>query len=436
MLKINFDNFFENNVGSEGISANDIEEIKKLLPDADEKFQEWRKSEDAIFFDIVKSDEIFTGIEEVANDVAKRFENVVVLGIGGSALGLRCASQALLPPYWNLLSKEKRGGKPRLFVCDNIDPDTFSAMLDLVDVKKTCFTVISKSGRTTETASQFLIVSNRLKKELDEGWKDNLVLITDPVAGELRPMVEKEGITAFAIPPKLGGRFSVMSPVGLFPAACVGIDIRALVKGASDMADRCCDVDLSKNPAYALGSYHYWFDARKKKNISVMMAYGDALMLASDWYSQLWAESLGKDGNGQTPVKALGTTDQHSQVQLYMDGPCDKVFNFLRIEKFNSNADLTRIENPPEAFEYIDGTDLGTILNAEERATEGALTLAKRPNMTVTFPQVDAHHLGEFFMLYEIATAIAGACYGIDPFNQPGVELGKKLTREILTKGS
>ncbi|HQG13661.1 MAG TPA: glucose-6-phosphate isomerase, partial [bacterium] len=257
---------------------------------------------------------------------------------------------------------------------------------------------------------------------------------TDPKSGELRPMVEKEGITSFAIPPKLGGRFSVLSPVGLFPAACVGIDIENLVAGAREMAKRCCSPDLKSNPAYALGGYHYILDTEKKMNISVMMPYSDALSLASDWYVQLWAESLGKAGRGQTPVKALGATDQHSQVQLYMEGPSDKVFTFLYVEKFSSRNEETIVEEPSEAFSYIKERTLSEILNAECEATIGALTKMNRPSMKISFPNVDALHLGEFFMLYQIATAFAGALYGINPFDQPGVELGKILTREILTK--
>ncbi|HQH80022.1 MAG: Glucose-6-phosphate isomerase [bacterium ADurb.Bin270] len=435
MLKVDFKNIFEETVGgNKAISKCDVQELESKVPAAHEKIQDWRKSEDAIFYDYIFRDDITAGIAETAEKIASNFENVIVLGIGGSALGLRCAAQSLLPPFWNMLGKDSRKGKPRLFVCDNIDSDSFAALMQLVDIAKSCFIVISKSGKTTETAAQFFIVASRLKKLLGQSWSKNLVIITDPKSGELRPMVEKEGITSFAIPPKLGGRFSVLSPVGLFPAACVGIDIENLVAGAREMAKRCCSPDLKSNPAYALGGYHYILDTEKKMNISVMMPYSDALSLASDWYVQLWAESLGKAGRGQTPVKALGATDQHSQVQLYMEGPSDKVFTFLYVEKFSSRNEETIVEEPSEAFSYIKERTLSEILNAECEATIGALTKMNRPSMKISFPNVDALHLGEFFMLYQIATAFAGALYGINPFDQPGVELGKILTREILTK--
>ncbi len=435
MLSIDFTNVLADAVGADnGITKEDAATLISRTTAAHEQLEKWRASGDALFYDIVDEDCLLSGIPEKAAEVSERFDNVVVLGIGGSALGLRAASQALLPSHWNLRTKESREGRPRLFVCDNIDPESFSGLLGLIDIEKTCFTIISKSGRTTETAAQLLVVLDHLKALLGENWHENVVIITDPEAGELRPMVRELGLTAFSIPPKLGGRFSVLSPVGLFPAACVGIDVEELVNGARAMASRCSEPSLETNPGYHIGAAFYQFDTAKRKNMSVMFSYSDALMLTADWYAQLWAESLGKSGRGQTPVRAVGTTDQHSQVQLYMEGPADKVFTFVGVEKFRTPAEATRISDAPKAFSYLNGHDLGSILRAEQVATSRALTEMGRPNMTVTFPQIDAHHLGEFFMLYEVATAFAGALYEIDPFNQPGVELGKKLTREILQR--
>jgi glucose-6-phosphate isomerase len=232
----------------------------------------------------------------------------------------------------------------------------------------------------------------------------------------------------------LGGRFSVLSSVGLFPAAVLGMDVEGLVAGAQEMARRCATAGLAENPAYRIGAFHHFLDVRKKKSVSVMMPYADALSLAADWYAQLWAESLGKDGRGQTVVKSLGATDQHSQIQLFMEGPRDKAITFLKVESFRTPTDTTTISSADEHFSFLNGKDLGTVLRAEQEATSEALARAGQPNLTITFPTVDAHHAGEFFMLYEIATAFTGALYGINPFDQPGVELGKKLTREILSR--
>ncbi len=432
MLSINLKNLFSEQVNDHGITTAEQHDIQKQVPQAHNTFQKWRQTKDALFYDVINDPAIIDGIPDAASAVAKNFKNIVILGIGGSSLGLRCTAQALLTPFWNLQPPQQRNNKPRLFVCDNIDPDTFSNLLSLLDPSQTCFTVISKSGKTTETAAQFFIVLEHLKQTLGNDWKKHLVFITDPQNGELRPFATEHNITTFSIPPKLGGRFSILSPVGLFPAACLGIDISAMISGAKQMADRCAHADLENNPGYAIGAYHHHFDTIKKKNISVMMPYCDALMLASDWYVQLWAESLGKNGKGQTPVKALGATDQHSQVQLYMEGPNDKVFTFLSVDEFNASPSTTCVTTDNANFSYIQNTSLGTILQAEQKATCNALTKESRPNLTVSFPKVDATHLGEFFMLYEIATAFAGALYNFDPFTQPGVELGKKLTKEIL----
>ena len=435
MLKIDFARMMADAIGGEnGLTKTDIDAIAKATPGAHEKFQGWRKSEDAIFYDVVANNDILAGIEEKAAEVAEGFDNLVILGIGGSSLGLRCAAGALLPPFWNLKTRAERHGKPRLFVMDNIDPETIAGLFDSLDMKRTCFTVISKSGGTTETASQMLLAIERLRNDLGDGWKRHLVAVTDPEKGHLRELAVKEGLHTFPIPPKLGGRFSVLCSVGLFPAACVGIDVKGLIAGAREMASRCGEPKLESNPAYKIGGYNFWMDSKKGKNMSVMIPYSDALLLTSDWYAQLWAESLGKDGKGQTPVKALGATDQHSQVQLYMEGPADKVFTFVTTETFRAPAQSTTINEAKGAYEYLMGKDLGTILNAEGQATAEALAKHGRPSFSIRFPRIDAHHLGEFFMLYETATAFAGALYEINPFDQPGVELGKVLTREILGK--
>ncbi len=365
-------------------------------------------------------------LEEAAR-VRKQFKNLVVLGIGGSALGVRCLHQALVPPY------AKDTGL-NLYVCDNIDPDHFGALVRSLDWKETFVNVISKSGKTTETAAQLYIVREAMIKALGATkWKEHVIVTTDPVAGPMRALVKEENLKSFAVPPAVGGRFSVLSSVGLLPAACMGIDIKELLDGAHSVASACKENDLEKNPALKNGAIHYIMDAVKHKPISVLMPYSDSLALFSDWYAQLWAESLGKSGIGPTPVKALGVTDQHSQMQLYMEGPGDKIITIVGTEKFKTKLPIP--ENVGKDFDYICGKDLGDVLHAEQKATVGALREAKRPVVQVTLPEISAFTLGELIMFYQIQTAVTGHLYGIDPFNQPGVELGKKLTREILSKG-
>ena len=268
-----------------------------------------------------------------AQPIRASFKNFVVLGIGGSALGTVALQTALLHPYHNQLPDATRP-TPRLYVLDNIDPDWLTSLFDVIDPAETCFNVITKSGDTAETMSQLLWARQQLIDKLGpERYSRNVIATTDADKGAMRQLVNAENYDAFIVPDGVGGRFSVLSPVGLLAAAVVGIDIRELLAGAA-YADRLSQTPfLWQNAAmmYALTQFLAYQDG---KPMSVMMPYHQGLRTMSDWYAQLWAESLGKteDRTGQvvnvgpTPIKALGATDQHSQVQLYAAGPRDKIF--------------------------------------------------------------------------------------------------------------
>ena len=383
-------------------------------------------------------------VQAVANESEGRFENLVVLGIGGSALGNIAIQSALNSPVYNLLPHSQRPG-PRVFVVDNVDPANLNAVLSVCDPRETLFNVVSKSGETAETASQFMIIRKILQDSVGSRWADHVVAITDPEKGTMRTICDKAGITTLPVPEGVGGRFSVLSPVGLFSAAMAGIDIEALLDGAKAMDERCSSEDATKNPAAILAHLLVHLgngaaDMQPKPN-HVMMPYANGLKLMGDWYAQLWAESLGKksdkDGNevfaGYTPISALGTTDQHSQVQLYREGPNDKVIGFCEVEDFGDDQSLTIPTGMGvEAIEYLEGKRMVDLLNAEKRATEYALVDSQRPNYTIKFPKIDAHHIGEFIALWEIATAYAGLMLGIDAYDQPAVETGKKATFGLM----
>jgi len=369
---------------------------------------------------------------------ARRFDDLVVLGIGGSALGLTALRTALRPPYWNLLPEHRRRGRPRLWVMDNVDPAEFAAMLDLVDVKRTLFNVISKSGETAETMSQFLAVLDVMKDCLGRGWRKNLVVTTDAKSGVLRPFVDAERLESFIVPPGVGGRFSVLSPVGLFGAAMIGIDIQALLAGAAAMDRRCSDPAFGRNPA-AQGAAVQIGLYRKGKPMSVMMPYAAALKDVADWYRQLWAESLGKirrgRGVGPTPIKALGVTDQHSQVQLYREGPSDKVFTILSVEDFGVAVPLPDAPAGLKGLEYLKGRSMAELLKAEERATVWALSaVSQRPTTRIVLPEVNPHTVGQVLQMLMVQTSVAGEMLGVNTYNQPGVEAGKQATFALTGK--
>jgi len=309
----------------------------------------------------------------------------------------------------------------------------------MLDLKNTLINVITKSGSTAETMSAFMIVKDRLEKELGDDYRKNIVATTDKQAGILRQLSDQEGYKTFVVPDDVGGRFSVFSAVGLLPFALVGIDIDELMSGIKNMDLALKNTDIYNNIAAQNALIHYLMDTQKGKNLSVMMPYSSRLKFVSDWYVQLWAESLGKEENkngervnvGPTPIKALGATDQHSQIQLYNEGPNDKVINFIRVRDFDTQLEI------PNIFEYtgigyLGGKTVNDLMQAEADATRVALTDYQRPNVTITLPRVNGYYLAQLLYMLEVQTAIAGELYNINTFNQPGVEQAKNYTYALM----
>ena len=385
----------------------------------------------------------------IADRCRGKFDNMIVLGIGGSALGNIALQAALNTSTYNLLPNDARPG-PRMFVIDNVDPNHFGSIIAFCrangGLKRTLFNVISKSGETAETASQFMVIRDLLKAELGENFRHNIVAVTDPAKGTMRQICDREGYATLPVPDGVGGRFSVLSPVGLFSAIMCGIDINALLDGAAEMDRTCSNPDLAKNPAAMLATLLVELGQTKGKTNHVLMPYSNSLYLLADWFRQLWAESLGKQYDlrkqevfaGFTPIKALGATDQHSQIQLYREGPNDKVIGLIDVASFDHHppAGHGDVQIPTglgvEATRYLEGKRMGDLLNAEKRATEYALVESQRPNFTLTFPRIDAFHVGQFICLWEVATAYAGLMLGIDAYDQPAVELGKQGTFGLM----
>jgi glucose-6-phosphate isomerase len=383
--------------------------------------------------------EIVAQVEKTAADIRRDFDTFVVLGIGGSALGPIAVQQALNHLHYNELPAAKRGG-PKLYVEDNIDPERMQSLLDVIDVKKTCFNVITKSGATAETMSQYLIVSELLKKEVGAGWQKHIIATTDMEKGNLIQLAKTEGFRLFYIPSGVGGRFSELSPVGLLPAAVCGIDIKAMLSGAADMDARCKTDDVWQNPALLEAVLQYIAMQEMDTNVQVVMPYADSLKFMADWFCQLWAESLGKNVTrkgmavncGQTPTKALGVTDQHSQLQLYTEGPYDKVITFLKVGEFRAQSP---IPHGCEAFPdvaFLGGKSLNQLIGAELTGTEYALYRSGRMSQVISLPKVNAHTIGQLLFFFQMATAYAGELLDIDAYNQPGVEESKIASYAVL----
>jgi len=444
-LVIEFANCLSDRVGTHGLPSNLIGDSGERLADLTSQlartrgtgWERWRE----LPFNPMRKEHV-TSVKKLVRQLKPGTENLVVLGIGGSALGNIALQAALNPVTWNLMPSKKRGG-PRIFVLDNVDPHLVGQTLDEVKrsdpkFKKTVINVVSKSGETAETAAQFIITRDLLKKALGKGYAKHIVAVTDPAKGTMRSICDAEGYATLPVPDGVGGRFSVLSPVGLFSAAMCGINIDQLLDGAAAMDKRCSDANPRNNPAAIIAMLLMEFAKRGKSN-HVMMPYSNALYLLADWYRQLWAESLGKrhDKNGKevfagaTPIKALGTTDQHSQVQLYREGPNDKVFCLLEVGQFQRDVKIPKGLNV-ENLKYLQGSTIGKLLTAEKVATEFALVESQRPNFTIKFPAITPHSVGQFIQLWEVITAYAGLMLNIDAYDQPAVETGKVATFGLM----
>ena len=437
-IRIDYTNVLADAVGAEhGLELSALEGLAASSRSALEAVEARRKT-DLRWLDLPYEQAVHERILEYAARMNGRFENVVVLGIGGSALGNRAVQSALASPYHNI---QPPNGLPRLFVLDNVDPDLVGEFLDTIDPTTCLFNVISKSGSTAETMSQFLIFRERLIERLGEpAHREHIVVTTDAEKGVLRPIVEQEGYESFVVPDGVGGRFSVLSPVGLVSSALLGVDIQGLVAGAADMDAVCRSPELLENPAALLAAIQWLMQSQKHKPIAVTFAYSSRLADLADWYAQLLAESIGKrharDGRevfaGPTPVRAVGVTDQHSQVQLYTEGPHDKWFQMLSVERYDHQVPIPSAYADRDALGYLGGRALRELFDAEREGTRIALTAAQRPNLKISFPAVTAHALGQYFFCMELAVALMGEHYGVDAFDQPGVEAGKVAAYALM----
>ncbi len=426
---------------SNGISPRDIQDIDGEISSAHAAVTEQIKAGQLGYAALPTNTEYRKQVMDLVGRYRGNTTDMIVLGIGGSALGSLALQAALNPATYNLMSDRARGG-PRLFVLDNVDPALVGDTLKLLGrrLKTTLVNVISKSGETAETASQFMIFREMLRKKIGNDFASRIVATTDTEKGTLHEIAKADGYAMLPVPGDVGGRFSVLSPVGLFSAAMCGIDIDALLAGAAAMANRVTDGEWQNNPACVLAAIKHLMFTRKGKPMHVMMPYSNRLYLLADWYRQLWAESLGKantrDGlevfTGPTPIKALGTTDQHSQVQLYREGPNDKLTVFLAATKHPRDVRVPDVFGDRPGLAYLRKAKLSKLLNAEKQATEYALAMSRRPSVTIQFPEINAFTVGEFIYLYEFTTSLCGELLNINAYDQPAVELGKKATFALM----
>lgn len=437
-MKLLYGRMFQDQLDTRhGLTRSVLDELSGRFGAVQDEVQSRRGLGEYGFYELGDQAPTITGIRRFAEGVGQAFDHVLVLGIGGSALGTRALAGALRSPAWNELDDEKREYFPRLTVLENVDPSTVGAALRRIDPRRALVNVVSKSGGTAETLAQYLVVRDWLEAAVGpDAARRHLVFTTDPERGALRQIAEREGIAALDVPPAVGGRFSVLSPVSLLPAALVGIDIEGLLRGARRALHQAAASQLAENPPALYAGLLWAADTRLGARIHVLMPYCDRLRDTAEWYRQLWAESLGKRVNrrgeevflGPTPLTAIGATDQHSQVQLFMEGPYDKVITFVAVEDHGDDLTIPSRPGLSDELSYLAGKTLGQLLGVEQRATAAALARNGRMSATISLPAVTPESLGELLMFFQLATGYAGVWYGVDPFDQPGVELGKRLT--------
>lgn len=418
-IKFDFNNMMANRLGDvHGIKEEEINKIMPQINSALDKALERKWG----FMKLPYDKDLVNKINNIMNTQIKgKFSDFVAIGIGGSSLGARALQNSLADNNINV------------HFAENIDPSSINELLNKIDCKKTMFNVITKSGGTAETISNFMVLRRKLIDLVGEDeHKKHIIITTDPQKGELRKIANSLGYLSLDVSPEVGGRFSVLTSVGLLPAAVMGIDIDMLLGGAKYIDEVCKNKDVWKNPACLLAVLQYLF-YKKKRNVSVLMPYSDRLKGLAEWYCQLWAESLGKnDKVGSTPVRTLGVIDQHSQLQLYMEGPHDKVITFIKVEDFGVTVKIPKDLQEFPGISYLGGHTLNELITAEQKASELALVSSGRPCCTITFSKVSPFTVGAFMYLLEMQTAYIGELFQIDAFNQPGVELGKKITGALM----
>jgi glucose-6-phosphate isomerase len=436
MIQVDTDNLHADRVGTEGVSRRELDACDTDCRRVHQTLTNGSAGGPDAEYACLELPAAMGPLLPAVHDMAAalgHYAEVVVIGIGGSSLGAKAVYQAVARPA--------RTDTPRLHFVENVDPCSLHNLLVGLDPRGTAVLCISKSGGTIETVAQYLILRDWLRRSLGPvAARRQQWIITDPQHGWLRDLASREDIPSLPVPSRVGGRYSVLSPVGLVPLAVVGVDVASLLRGAADNAARCRTPTLTENPALSVAALCYLLDVQHAKHISVMMPYVDRLELFVDWYRQLWAESLGKWDRdrpgtrpaGTLPVPAMGAIDQHSQLQMYLESRHDKFFCFLELESWEHPLPIPLDEGDVGQFPYLRGKSMADVIGAEFRATRAVVTRAGHPNMTIRLPRLDAHVLGQLIDLYQRATVYAGLLYGVNPLDQPSVETGKRLAIQYL----
>lgn len=449
MIEFNFKYALKSAIGETGIEEAHIRSLESDLVQARRNLNELRRKREIGFYDEISDIGMINDVKEAADKLfSKNINTLYVFGMGGSSLGAIFLKEALEGIYrigsrngvgkcadeeGNAVEKNKGNffnKKIDVIFSENIDPGYIRKNIEQIDAEKTLFCFVSKSADTIELAAQFFIIKELLEMKT-KNYKDNLLFITDKHGGFLRRYADENEIAVLDIAKNVGGRYSIVTAGTLFPAYAMGLDIDMFLHGAISYRDGILNKAVfENNPVYTLAAIIYLYYKRKNRNILVINAYTDYLREFSRWFRQLFAESLGKDSTAPTPVPAIGATDQHSQLQLYMQGPQDKLIGFFCLKNFC--RDYTINSGDFKEYDYLNGKKLSSLLLSELKGVELALAIEGRPSFRVTLDKMDEFTLGELsFMSMELVPVI-GMLLRVNPFDQPGVEKGKKFAYLLM----
>lgn len=419
-------------VGPAGLPDGELPALRRRLVEVKASLAEQKKNGDVGFFGIPDRTAEMKAAVALAKSVSREFKTLVVLGIGGSDLGARALVTAL---------KTAGKGMDVRFAGGNTDPEELAALIASLDFRRTAIDVISKSGDTVEPMAAFLIMRERLIAKVGrKRHARHVICTTDEHGGTLREIADREGYRTLPVPRDIGGRYSALTSVGLFPAACAGIDPQRLLAGAAAVSrDFWASGSATPAPLLFAGLTHDAYQKRGQR-ITVLMPYAESLREFAFWFRQLWAESLGKTHDrhdnavhaGPTPVAALGATDQHSQIQLYNEGPADKTVTFIEVRKFRADLKVPKAFPDIAGVAYLGGHALSRILHAEREATAQGLAQHGRPSGVITIPAVTPEAVGGLMMFFMLATAAAAELFDVNAYDQPGVEAGKRAMYAAL----
>lgn len=414
----------QDKIGVHGLSREEVSGLVASLRPGFDKIKSGEFAGANPILNITSRINDFEAIEGMVEGIRKRFSHVLVIGSGGSTLsGSALLAFAPCP-------------MPTFDFLDNIDPDMLDDICNKIQIENTCFIVVSKSGTTLETLSQTYAIIGRIKKTIGRtALPAQMIIITEPEAHEgqnpLRQLAREYDVRVLNHETDIGGRFAIFTNVGLLPAAIAGIDIRALRRGAHSVLERLNEVSGPEEFMPAIGAAIQYGFYQRSRALSVMLPYSQRLSGFSAWYRQCWAESLGKDGKGTTPICAMGSTDQHSQLQLYLSGPKDKLFHMITLKREGTGDEIEVPKNRPE-LDFLQGKTLGDVMAAQQRATFETLAENRCPVRLIELDRLTEEHFGALTMHFSLEIMFMSSLFEINPFDQPAVEESKKLTKKYL----